>query len=410
MVNSIFRTLVLVAIIIFKGNAQSLDTFLETALKNSPLLHDYNNQVISGRLDSLLLLSTSKPQVNQISQIMYPPSGPGWGFDESITNGGNYSAVMNITKPLFNKKQISGQLQSINLLNQTIRLNMKIAVIDLKKIVTIQYITAFSDFSQHQFNLFMFDQLTKEQTTVKALVDKGVYQMTDFLNLQVLISSQRIAISQSFIQLRNDFSLLNFICGIDGHRDINLIKPEITVQNNSNPEISPLFAQFRIDSLKNENSRLLVDLNYRPRLNVFADAGFNAISPENVPHNFGAGFGVNFSVPIYDGKQRKLQYDKISLAENTRIYYKKFYSSQYKLQSDQLNSQLKLTDNLINDIRNQLLEQERLIELYRMELENGIVRFLDYLTVINNYTATRNTFLITEMSRLQIINQLNYLK
>jgi len=57
-----------------------------------------------------------------------------------------------------------------------------------------------------------------------------------------------------------------------------------------------------------------------------------------------------------------------------------------------------------------LSEQERLIDLYRIELEKGLVRFLDYLTVLNNYTATKNTFLITEMNRLQIINQLNYLK
>ena len=64
----------------------------------------------------------------------------------------------------------------------------------------------------------------------------------------------------------------------------------------------------------------------------------------------------------------------------------------------------------MNEISNQLSEQEKLIDLYQIELEKGLVRFLDYLTVLNNYTATKNTFLITEMNRLQIINQLNYLK
>ncbi len=195
-----------------------------------------------------------------------------------------------------------------------------------------------------------------------------------------------------------------------GQSDINLIKPEITVQSVLYPESSPIIAQFRIDSLKNINNKQIIDLNYRPRLQFFADAGFNSITPVNLPHNFGASFGLNFSVPIYDGKQRKLQHDKINLTENTRIYYKRFYSSQYKLQFEQLINQLKLTDNLIIEITNQLLEHERLIDLYRIELEKGLVRFLDFMTVLNNYTATKNTFLITEMNRLQIINQLNYLK
>jgi hypothetical protein len=231
------------------------------------------------------------------------------------------------------------------------------------------------------------------------------------MNLQVLIRAQEISITQSFIQLTNDISLLNFICGIADHSEIKLIKPQIMLQNDYNQEnSSPLFAQFRIDSLKNINNKHIIDLNYRPRVGIFADAGFNAIAPENVLHNLGGSVGINFAIPVYDGKQRKLQYDKIALAENTRTYYKRYYSVQYKLQYDQLNNQLKLTENLLGEISNQLSEQERLIDLYRIELEKGIVRFLDFLTILNNYTTTKITFLVTEMNRLQIINQLNYLK
>jgi len=407
---NILTTLILVIFIIKITNAQSLEIYLNTALKNSPLLHDSNNQLLSGRLDSLLLIASFKPQVNQVSQAMYAPTGSGWGYDEAITNGGNYSAVVHVAQPLFSKKQLSGQLQTVELLNQTLKLNQKINIIDLKKSITNQYLTAYADFTQYQFNQSVVSQLINEQKTVKALVDKGVYLLTDYMNLQVLISAQKIAISQSSIQLKNDVALLNFICGTADLTEINLIKPEIILQNNFNPESTPTFAQFRIDSLKNMNSKLMIDLNYRPHLSAFADAGFNAITPENIPHNLGTSFGVNFAIPIYDGKQRKLQYDKINLAEDTRIYYKRYYTSQYKLQYNQLNNQLKMVDNLIGEIKNQVGEQERLIELYRIELDKGLVRFLDFLTVLNNYSSTKNTLLITENNRLQIINQLNYLK
>jgi outer membrane protein TolC len=411
MIKNFFSTLILASLIVSSNvNAQSLDVYINTALKNSPLLYDYNNQVLTGRLDSLLLLATFKPQVNQVSQAMYAPAGSGWGYDEAITNGGNYSAVVHVSQQMFNKKQLSGQLQTIDLLNQTLYLNQKITIIDLKKSITAQYLTAYTDYAQYQFNESVLTQLNAELKTVKALVDKGVYLMTDYMNLQVVITAQKITISQSFIQLKNDIAVLNFICGIADQTEITLIKPEIIILNDMNPESSPLFAQFRIDSLKNMNSKQIIDLNYRPHLSAFADAGFNSIVPENIPHNLGTSFGVNFSIPIYDGKQRKLQYDKINLAENTRIYYKRYYSSQYKLQYNQLTSQLKLTDNLIGEIRSQLSEQERLIELYRIELDKGLVRFLDFLTVLNNYTTTKNTLLTTETNRLHIINQLNYLK
>ena len=392
------------------ANAQSLDSFINSGLKNSPLLYDFNNQRISGKLDSLLLLATFKPQVNQLTQAAHFPSGSGWGYDDAITNGGNYSALLNVTQPLFTRKRIDRQLQTIELLNQTIKLNAKITVLDLKKSITAQYLTAYTDFTQYTFNQSVLQLLNDEQTTIKVLVDKGVYLVTDYMNLQILIKAQGIAISQSFIQLKNDMALLNLLCGITDQVDINLTKPELLVQNNLNPENSPVFAQFRLDSLKNMNSRQIIDLNYRPKINIFADGGINAITPANMTHNLGVSAGINFTVPIYDGKQRKLQYNKIDLAENTRIYYKHYYSSQYKIQFDQLNNQIIMTDHLLGEIKNQLTDQERLIELYRIELEKGIVRFLDFITVFNNYTATKITYLVTEMNRLQIINQMNYLK
>ncbi len=392
------------------ANAQSLDSFINSGLKNSPLLYDFNNQRISGKLDSLLLLATLKPQVNQLTQAAHFPSGSGWGYDDAITNGGNYSALLNVTQPVFTRKRIDRQLQTIELLNQTIKLNAKITVLDLKKSITAQYLTAYTDFTQYTFNQSVLQLLNEEQTTIKVLVDKGVYLVTDYMNLQILIKAQGIAISQSFIQLKNDMALLNLLCGITDQVDINLTKPELLVQNNLNPENSPVYAQFRLDSLKNMNSRQIIDLNYRPKITVYADGGINAITPANVPHNLGVSAGINFTVPIYDGKQRKLQYNKIDLAENTRIYYKHYYSSQYKIQFDQLNNQIIMTDHLLGEIKNQLTDQERLIELYRIELEKGIVRFLDFITVFNNYTATKITYLVTEMNRLQIINQMNYLK
>ena len=192
MIKNIFCTVFLVFLIFENSHAQSLDSFINSGLKNSPLLYDFNNQQLSGKLDSLLLLASFKPQINQLTQAVHYPTGSEWGYDAAITNGGNYAALLNITQTLFSKKRINGQLQTIDLLNQTLKLNAKITVLDLKKSISAQYLTAYADFVQYNFNKSILQQLTNEQSTIKALVDKGVYLVTDFMNLQIMIKAQGI--------------------------------------------------------------------------------------------------------------------------------------------------------------------------------------------------------------------------
>ena len=175
----VFYALILVCVTFLNTEAQPLESFINLGLRNSPLLYDFNNQKLSARFDSLLVLAAYKPQVNQLTQVTHFPGGSGWGYDEAITNGGNYSAVVNVSQSLFNKKMISGQLQSLDLINQTLRINERITTIDLKKSITAQYLTAYADFSQNQFNRSLLALLDNELKTIRALVDKGVYQLTD---------------------------------------------------------------------------------------------------------------------------------------------------------------------------------------------------------------------------------------
>ena len=404
--------ILILLLVFFSGlpKAQTLDDYLSTGLKNSPLLKDYSNQVRSGSADSSLVAATYKPQVNLISQAMIAPTAKNLGYDEAISNGGNFSGLLSANQSLFNKKIKSEQFKTIQLANQTLLLTKKISESELKKIITNQYLTAFANLSQIQFNQSVLELLEGEFLTLKVLVQKGIYLQTDYLNLSTSIQNQKIIIKQSFIQFKNELATLNYICGINDTSTVALQYPAIRLENIYDVNNSLKMLQFHIDSLKNTNQKALIDLNYRPQLSAFADAGFSAVTPVNIPYNFGTSIGLNFSMPLYDGKQRKQQYTKISIAEETRKYYKDFYQKQFSQQYLQLKEQLKLNDELITEIKSQLTNQEQLIELYKIEIEKGLVRFLDFLTVVNNFVSTKNNLTVAEMNRLQIINQLNYLK
>ena len=392
------------------SQTHNLDYYIKAGLNNSPLLKDYNNQLQAASYDSLLARAGLRTQVSLTSQAMYAPAYKDFGYDSAITNGGNYSALINVTQPLFNHKLRNGQYQTIIIANQTLHTTARISEIDLKKSITAQYLTAYADYNQLEFNQTILQLLKNEQATLKQLVEHGIYLQTDYLNLSVTISAQEIVHKQTFIQYKNDLGQLNFLSGIMDTSTVSLEDPNLSIQNTFDLENAPPMLQFRIDSLKNANARLLIDLNYRPKLNAFGDAGFNAVNPKNIPHNFGTSIGLNFTLPIYDGRQRRYQYSKFAISENTRFNYKEFYTAQYKQQILQLKEQLKLTDELIINIKTQITDQEKLIELYKVEIEKGLVRFIDFLTVVNNYLTIKNTLTQSEMNRLQIINQMNYLK
>jgi outer membrane protein TolC len=318
--------------------------------------------------------------------------------------------VVSANQSLFNKKIRSEQFKTIQLTNKSLLITKKLSETDLKKTITNQFLTAYADYVQIQFSKSVLKMLEGESGTLKVLAEKGIYLQTDYLNLITSIQNQKISIKQSYIQYKNELATLNYICGINDTATVTLEQPIIQLDNIVSAENSLQMAQFHIDSLKNTNQKALVDLNYRPQLSAFADAGFNAISLIDIPFRLGASVGLNFTMPLYDGKQRKEQYTKISIAEETRKYYKDFYTKQFSQQYLQLKEQLKLNDELIADIKGQLGSQEQLIGLYKTEIEKGLVRLLDFLTIVNNYVSTKNSLTVAEMNRLQIINQLNYLK
>ena len=391
-------------------NAQTLDYYLTKAIEKSPFLTELNNQKLSGQLDSLIIIAANKPQVNLSSQLMYAPVGNHYGYDEAISNGGNYASLLNMEKPLFNKKIREGQFNEIKLAGKSIEANIKITQTQLKQDVTSQYLTTYSDFVQLQFSKGIIDLLKEEQQVVKHLVDKGIYLQTDQMNLSLSITNQQVIIHEAIIHYKNDIAILNLLCGINDTSTVILGRPELTPRGSFEICNSPTMIKYKVDSLRLINAKYLIDLNYRPRISAFANAGFQSVTPENIAGNFGASLGFNLTLPVIDGHQRKIQYNKTAIEEQTLVKYKEFYTSQFWQQLNQMKQQLKLTEELILKIKLQLSEQEKLIELYKIEIEKGLVRFIDFLNIINNYNAAKVNLSLSEMDRLQIINKMNYLK
>lgn len=386
----------------------NLDYYLSYAKSNSPLLKDYQNQILSNRADSEIIRATYRPQVNAISTDSYAPVINGFGYDNVITNGGQVSALVQANKSFVSKNNLASQFKTIHLENESIGNTSAIAEKDLKKTITAQYISVYGDMTSLNFNKEILDLLQKEETILKDLTQNNIYKQSDYLTFFVSLQQQQLAFRQSEIQFKNDYAMLNYLCGIVDTTAVAVSDPGLKVPVLPDAYSSTFYRQYTIDSLKFLNQKSVIDYSYKPKVNVFADAGYNSSLMFDFYKNFGASIGLTLSVPIYDGKQKQIKYKKIDIAERTRAAYRDFFLRQYDQQIAQLMQQLQSTESLINEINGQIKYSNTLIEVNRKLLETGNIRITDFILAINTYLNARHLLNQNYISRLQIINQINY--
>jgi outer membrane protein TolC len=387
---------------------KTLDYFISAALKSSPLLNDYRNQASANLIDSLRIHASYKPQVAGNSINSYSPVINGWGYDNAVTNGANISALVGVTQKIASKQNLQNQYETIRLQNEGLSVTGKISEQDLKKAITNQYITAYGVSQQFTYNNEMLGLLKKEEIILKQLAEKGVYRQTDYLTFLVTIQQQELQISQIRLQYQNEYATLNYLSGIVDTFFTLLTVPAIDSSEIPGLENTVFYQQFVVDSLKLRNSDAQIDFSYKPKVSLYADAGYIS-SLMYLPYkNFGTSVGVNVAVPIYDGHQKKMQHDKVSIAEQTRRQYRDFFKIQRDQQIAQLRQQLQSAEQLIAQATGQLRYTQALIDANRKLLETGDARIADYIIAIGNYITARNSITQNTISKLQIINQLNY--
>ena len=387
---------------------RSLNYFVEQARITSPYINEFNNQVLSYRLDSLIFRSALKTQVNFISSNSYAPVIKGFGYDNAITNGANISGVVQASRNFLTKNNVTAELNVIRLQSQALFDTINITGQELTRTITEQYITAYGNQVALDFNREIYDLLKKEEEVLKTLTQKSVYKQTDYLAFYVTMQQQQFTFLQSQIQYNADYLTLNYLAGVVDTAISRVERPAISDSLQIDFVNSIFYKRFTTDSLRLEAEKRLIDFQYKPRLGAYTDAGYNSSLLTTPYKNFGVSFGVILNVPIYDGHQKQYKYNKIDLLEKTRLNKKTFYINQYRQQIAQLNQQLKSTDLLVSTINAQIKYINTLLSANAKLLETGDIKISDYVLAITNYINARNLLNQNYINRLRIVNQTRY--
>lgn len=196
------------------SQTRSLDYFVEQAHTNSPVINEFNNQILSNRLDSLILRASLKTQVNFISSNSYAPVIKGFGYDNVITNGANITGVVQASRNFLTKNNVAAELNAIRLQSQALFDTINITGQELTRAITEQYITAYGNQVALDFNGEIYDLLKKEEEILKTLTQKSVYKQTDYLAFYVTLQQQQFAFLQSQIQYNADYLTLSYLAGM----------------------------------------------------------------------------------------------------------------------------------------------------------------------------------------------------
>src|SRR6185437_6964116 len=269
------------AIIIFflfssvcSAQTKNLDFYINQGLINSPLLKDYSNKVLSNRIDSQRLRVTYRPQVSASSSNFYAPVINGYGYDPIVTNTGSYNALLNVDQAFVGKRNLQTQYHSIGLQNDSILNAKRISEQDLKRTITAQYITAYGDLLQLNFNKDVNGLLTREDSILKKLTESNIYRQTDYLTFLVTLQQQQLLLKQLNIQFTTDFATLNYLCGIYDTTSVQLETPDIFLQQLPDESTSVFFRKYTIDSLQLLNNIAILNYSYRPKANAYVNGGF----------------------------------------------------------------------------------------------------------------------------------------
>lgn len=394
-------------------NAQSKNTlsyFLTTAETNSPVLNDYNNQVISNRIDSLKLRASYGFIVTGEGNAGYSPNIKGWGYDNAITNGQSVFAGVRVAKEFISRNNLNTRLAGYNASIAQVLAQKNISLQTLKKQITDQYIATYR--SQQQYNLSkeIIHLLNQEDIVLKKLTQASTFKQTDYLTFKVTLQQNELSLEQQQADWQNNYSLLKYLSGIVDDTFEPIEAPSFN--ENLNPvsfEESMYSKAFKADSLKLANDAEIVQYDYKPKITAFSDGGYQSSFALTPYKNFGMSVGVGVTIPIYDGHQKKMLLQQNQLSLQTKQKYLEQTQRQYNQQILQIQNQMAQYDKMIHTANEQITYAKTLVEANAKQLPTGDVRMVDFILSINNLLSLKGNIIQYNTTLFNLKNQLQYL-
>lgn len=408
-----------------KAQQHDLNYFLEQAKINSPLLQRNRaaNELVKLDLQQTERILKS-PVINLESNLLFAPiishdnnihkfefTSPGAtnyvGYDQAFTDGGQYQAHIALSQALFtgsslrvykNKNEIATKINE-NALNLNVH--------ELEQLVGYQFIICRKSKVQLENTEALNVELAEQIESMKKLVESAIFKYTDKMLLELELQNGLAQQKTNQEDFSNNLYDLYLLCGIKDSLNTNIRWTDLKINNATSIENSYFLNSFRLDSLNIVADRSITELKYKPQLNLFANAGMNAIYLPTL-NRFGFSTGLNFSWNIYDGQQRKIEADKSKVNLRTIAFEKDNFITQKQQNLNKIQSQIEGIEAQIRMSDNLLKKYNELYQAFQKQLAAAGISVMDFKTFVRDYTSKKQEKAILDMQKQILINAFNY--
>lgn len=399
----------------------NLNYFLKTAEKNSPVIKVYNNsfainelqwKINKARNTSFQVSATGNylfaPYFNNNGHLLSTSPGPGaYGYDVGITNGGLYSALLNIDKNILNGPMLNALEQHRNVSDKRLKNKIAVAKHSLRKQVTDQYITALKSLLFYKLAAKLTANLQNQLRITEGMVEQGYAKTQDYLLLKIELKTQQINLNESRQNYKSGLMQLYALCGIKDSSTVTIDSLGLSM-NRKGKRNSKFLEQYKIDSLSAVVQQKIFETKYDPQVRLYFNAGLNAVEINNIQHKFGISAGVDFAIPILDGNQRNLTRQQTLLAEKSLVDYKNYFSKNILTQRHSSSEKIKSFRKNLKDLEEQINDYKKVLNISEDRLKQGNLSMIEYLTLIKNYVNLQKNKITTQINYQLEISNYNY--
>lgn len=420
--------LLLVFFLPFRIFAQhhSLDFYIEQAKANSTFIHQNRSEKQLVQLDLEQIRKIySKPEVTVDAGILFAPiisrdQSPAQfkltakdgdydkyiGYDLATSDGGQYTGVVSVNQGIFNGKKIDTYKNRVDIQQQIHDNNIQLTEHELENAVRHQYLLCLKSKRQANNNQELAKEVSNEIAIMQELVRNAIYKQSDLKLLEIARQNYEQNYETFQAEYHDNIYNLNLLCGINENADVE-IEPVKFNLNSEKVINSQFLTSFYLDSLAIIADRKITELKYQPQFNLFANAGMNAVYRPAFDR-FGFSTGATFSLTLFDGQQRKTEFEKSQINLENIQFNKQQTITQNEIQKNFTLDKLSSLDKRILLADNQLEQYDQLLTMYKSQLTHGTISVMDYSYLLKDISEKKQERLLFEMEKQMVINAYNY--
>ena len=400
------------------------DDFIRAAVKNNPSINEARRLIESNALDRKLIHAQQVlPQISLTANYLFAPyfnnggtfitTDPGpnaIGYDVGLSNGGLYSALINVQKYVFNGGVIDG-LEELNTRNERSQQYGILAQEHaLRKQVIDLYLAALQSQLLHALTDETHAILIRQLEVTEALVRQGIAKETDYLLLRIEADNQRIASTAAATEEQSNLRALFSFCGRE-YQGVVSSSPRldsVSLAPDTLSASSRFLEKFEHDRLLNDVQQTLSEGKYLPQVKLFFNTGLNATGIDGIERKLGLSAGVDVALPLYDGGQRSLTRQQSILREKSIDEYRDYFALQRKTQFENAIFLMQQATFSLQPMNAQIAAYEKVLGISRDQLSRGQLSMIDYLSILKNFIDVRKNKIIMETNLQLQINNVNY--